>query len=375
MTAAGPTAPTFRTVRNVTVVILLLLATALVVALVTSESRRGFLHPDGVDEQGARAVVQLLQDEGVSVDEVRTTDDAVAAAGDGTTILVTVPDLLAPPQVDRLVATGADVVLVAPGAVVTSFSGRIEQVGGDFVESRNPDCDVPEAQAAGSAQLGDIVYSAQDPAVGCYPAGDAASLIVDNTADDARLVVLGTAQPLVNRYLDEDGNAALALGLLGQNPELVWYRPTLEATDAAQTSVTGLFPDWVVPVAWQLTIAAALAALWQARRLGRVVPERLPVVVRAAEATEGLARLYRRGRSRDHAATTLRQAAAGKLRNRLGLPRSADVRTVAAAAAARAGRSEHDVVALLDGPAPPDDPALVRLADELDALIEEVLAR
>lgn len=378
MTAAGtPTRTTrIRTVRNVTAVVLLLLATALVVALVTNESRRGFLNPEGVDELGARALVRLLEDQGVDVSEVRTTDAAADAAEPGSTVLVTVPDLLASSQADTLVATGADLVLVAPGDIVTAFSDRIEPVGGDFVESRDPGCDLPEPQRAGSAHLGDTVYAAQAPAVACYPVGDdAASLIVDTTAQDARLVVLGTAQPLVNRYLDEDGNAALAMGLLGHNRDLVWYRPTLEEIDAAETSVTELFPDWVVPVAWQLGIAALLAALWRARRLGRLVPEQLPVVVRAAETTEGLARLYRRGRSRDHAAATLRQAVAGRLRSRLGLPASADVHTVAAAAAARTQRPEHEVVALLDGPAPPNEPALVRLADELDALIEEVLAR
>lgn len=365
-----------RTVRNVTVVVLLLLGTALVIALTSSESRRGFLNPEGVDEQGAQALVQLLEDQGVGVSEARTTTDAADAAGPGITVLVTVPDLLAPSQVDTLVDTGADLVLVAPGATVTEFSDRIEPIGGDFVESREPECDVPEAQAAGSAHLGDALYAAQPPATECYPSGDgAASLIVDTTAQDGRLVVFGTAQPLVNRYLDEDGNAALAMNLLGGNPDLIWYRPTLEEIAAADRSITELFPDWVVPVAWQLGIAALLAALWQARRLGRVVPERLPVVVRAAETTEGLARLYRRGRSRDHAAATLRQAATDKLRNRLGLPRSADANTVAAAASARTQRTEQEVTALLDGPAPSDEPALVRLADELDALTEEVLAR
>jgi hypothetical protein len=365
-----------RTVRNVTVVVLLLLGTALVVALVTNESRRGFLNPEGVDEQGARALVQLLEDQGVAVNEVRSTIDAADAAGPGSTVLVTVPDLLTPSQADTLVDTGADLILVAPDTTVTEFSDRIGRIGGDFVESREPECDVPEAQTAGSAHLGDILYAAQEPAITCYPAGDdAASLVVDTTVQDGRLVVLGTAQPLVNRYLDEDGNAALAMGLLGHNPDLIWYRPTLEEIAAAETSITELLPDWVVPVAWQLGIAALLAAAWQARRLGRVVPEQLPVVVRAAETTEGLARLYRRGRSRDHAAATLRQATAGKLRIRLGLPRSADVRTVAAAAAARTARPDHDVMALLDGPTPPDDAALVRLADELDAFTEEVLAR
>lgn len=371
-----------RTVRNVAVAVLLLLGTALVLALVSNESRRGYLDPEGVDQQGAGALVQLLEDQGVEVTDVRTSTEVANAAEPGTTLLIAVPDAVGP-HVDTLVETGADIVLVAPTFVIMSeFSDRIGFAGGNtgdagaFVESRDPECSLPAAQRAGSAHLGNIAYTAEEPAVGCYPASeDTASLVVDTTAEGGRLVVLGTAQPLVNRYLDEDGNAALAMNLLGRNQELIWYRPTLEEIDAAETSPAELFPDWVAPVAWQLAIAALLAALWQARRLGRVVPERLPVVVRAAETTEGLARLYRRGRSRGHAAATLRESATGKLRTRLGLPRSADARTVATAAAARTGRSENDVVSLLAGPAPSDEPALVRLADELDALIEEVIAR
>ena len=363
-----------RTIRNVSLVVIVLLGTALLVALATNDSRRGYLDPQGIDELGGRAVVRLLEEQGVAVTQVRTIAAATESAQAGHTVLVTVPDLLAPSQVDALVATGADIVLVEPQVTVSQFSEHIEHVGGDFVDSRDPECAVAEATRAGSAHMGNVVYDAQSPAVGCYPVGgDAWSFVEDTTGAGGRLTVLGTAQPLVNRYLDEDGNAALALGVLGHNPDLVWYRPTLEAVQEAQTSILELLPDWVRPAAIQLGIAALLAALWQARRLGRVVPEQLPVVVRAAETTEGLARLYRRGRSRDHAAATIRQAAAGKLRTRLGLARSADVSAVAGAIAARTGRTEHDVTALLNGPAPSDEPGLVRLADDLDALIEEVL--
>jgi hypothetical protein len=40
--------------------------------------------------------------------------------------------------------------------------------------------------------------------------------------------------------------------------------------------------------------------------------------------------------------------------------------------AARTGRPATEVEALLYGPSPADDAALVRLADDLDALIREV---
>ncbi|MGH8777339.1 MAG: DUF4350 domain-containing protein, partial [Jiangellaceae bacterium] len=72
-----------------------------------------------------------------------------------------------------------------------------------------------------------------------------------------------------------------------------------------------------------------------------------------------------------HAAATLRDATVARLRSRLALPRDAAVETVAAAVSTRTGRPAPDVAGLLAGPAPPDDTALVRLADALDTLEQE----
>ena len=61
----------------------------------------------------------------------------------------------------------------------------------------------------------------------------------------------------------------------------------IEPAPGGQQATFGeLVPDWVAPVVWQLGVAVVLAAWWRARRLGPVVAEPLPVVVRAAETTE-----------------------------------------------------------------------------------------
>ncbi|MFD9129984.1 DUF4350 domain-containing protein, partial [Kitasatospora sp. NPDC059571] len=124
-----------------------------------------------------------------------------------------------------------------------------------------------------------------------------------------------------------------------------------------------------------LPVAAAPAALWRARGLGRVVAEDLPVVVRAAETTEGRARLYRRANARGHAAEALRRAVRHRLAPVLGVPPAADgpdPATLCAAAAARTGRPSAEVQALLYGGPPTDDAALLRLTDHLDALERQV---
>ncbi|NEE02476.1 DUF4350 domain-containing protein [Phytoactinopolyspora halotolerans] len=345
---------------------------AVLLTILQDQTSRGYLDPDGVNASGARALVRLLEDQGVTVTDVRTTDEAVNATTAGDTLLVTEPDRLLDQQIERLTAIGADIVLVG-SSNVGPFAPDVSAAGSTPDEVVDPQCELPTAGRAGAVRLGGYQYHGPDGAALCYPAGGAATLVVLD-ADDAehRLVLIGTGAPLTNRYLDQDGNAALATGLLGQNERLTWYRPSHETPPEDQRSMADLMPDWVVPALAQLAIAAVVAAWWRSRRLGPVVTEPLPVVVRAAEATEGRARLYRRGRARAHAAAMLRDAAVRRLRRRLGLPAGAPVSTVVDAVSTRSALSTDALTEILNGSAPTDDAGLVRLADSLDALEKEV---
>lgn len=359
--------------RRVVAVLAAMVAVAIVIGIIQSRANRGYLHPDGVDAGGARALVRLLEDQGVQVTPASTVDAAVAATGTGGTVIVTVPDLLQPTQIDRLLATEADLVLVSPTGTVERFDADVVPTDATTDEVVDPGCDLAAARDAGAVRLGGVQYDVGPDTEACYPVEGLATLAVSDIGDGQRVVVLGSGALLTNEHLDQDGNASLALSLLGQNDRLTWYRPTPEElAGAAGTSPADLLPSWVAPVGWQLAIAAALAAIWRARRLGPLVPERLPVVVRASETTEGRARLYRRGRSREHAAEILREACMRRLRSRFGLPAGATVAEVAATVGHRTGTPSAEITALLAGPPPPDDASLVRLATDLDTLELEV---
>jgi hypothetical protein len=116
-----------------------------------------------------------------------------------------------------------------------------------------------------------------------------------------------------------------------------------------------------------------LTALWRMRRLGPLIPEPLPVVVRACETVEGHGRLYRSRRARDRAAAALRGAALGRITIRLGLPRDAPPDVACQELASRTGREADEIRAILFGPVPRDDAALVQLTTDLDALEGQVL--
>jgi hypothetical protein len=187
------------------------------------------------------------------------------------------------------------------------------------------------------------------------------------------VTVLGSSVPLTNAALAHRGNAALALNLLRGSPRIVWLVPSPPAlTPAGQKSLFQEIPGAAYLVTLQLFVAAGLAALWRTRRLGPLVAEPLPVVVRASETVEGHGRLYRSRRSRGRAAAVLRDAARHRITSRLALPAGADASTVSAGVAAVTGREPGAVQAILYGPVPRDDAALVALGQDIDALEGEV---
>jgi hypothetical protein len=375
-TDAGP-GQSWRSARGPLVVALVVVLGALVLALVAGGRPAGRLDPRSPTPSGSRAVAEVLRDQGVTVDLATTTAAVRRLADPGTTVLVTDPELLADSQAAAVRDSGADLVVVE-ALRPERFARTVSAGSASPPEVRRPGCRLAPASRAGSADAGAGGYRVDAGADSggtrlCYARDGEASLV--RVRDGNRTVtLLASGVALTNRRFGEEGNASLALGLLGGHDRLVWYLPSLSdvpATDA-QESVYDLVPDGVWWGLVQLGVAVVLLALWRARRLGPVVPEPLPVVVQAAETVEGRARLYRRSRARDTAAESLRGARRVRLGRLLGLPARSAPTALVDAAAARAGRDPGAVAGLLYGAAPADDAALVRLADDLDALDREV---
>ncbi|MEV6166166.1 DUF4350 domain-containing protein [Streptomyces sp. NPDC052052] len=380
-------------VRGLLCAVLVLVAAGVALASVRSGDQHGHLDPRSADGRGSRAVAELLKDRGVAISVVTTLDEATARVGSDTTLLVASPNLLTPQQQSELRArtghsAGRTVLLAAgPPAVGTLVPGVRAKSSGP-VATRAPQCSLPAARNAGDVETGGFRYASDNSrrTIGCFPSdGLPTVLVVAQGAGDT--VLLGSPDFLQNDRLGNQGNASLALQLLGSRPHLVWYLPSLADTSAAvENGVDSKdsghddrsFFD-LIPRGWlwgtlQLALAALLAAIWRGRRLGPLVAERLPVVIRASESSEGRARLYRRVNARDRAADSLRAAARTRMSPLIGVsPRDAhSPATLVPAVSARIGTEDNDVRALLFGPAPSDDAALVHLADQLDTLEREV---
>ncbi|MFF9848290.1 DUF4350 domain-containing protein [Streptomyces litmocidini] len=397
VTGTTSTAPSARQVwtrvRGAVLVLALVLTGGLALATVRSTDAHGALDPRSADPQGSRAVAELLKARGVTVTLATTLAEATAATDTGTTLLVTTPDLLTDAQRSTLhsAMTGSAIRTVLVGAGRTSLgtlAPGVASAPSTPVEERTPGCALPAATRAGSVDLGGERYetSPGTPAEACYRSDGLPTLLLlpgtGSGTGTTDTVLLGSPDILSNSRLDQRGNASLALQLLGSRPHLVWYLPSLSdtsaTTDTPAEDTTGNFLA-LIPSGWlwgtlQLALAAVLAALWRGRRLGPLVTERLPVALRASEATEGRARLYRKANARDRAASVLRTATRTRLAPLLGVPvqdaHSPD--RLLPALSARLPETTADPRNLLFGPAPADDATLIRLADQLDALEREV---
>ncbi|GAP51232.1 DUF4350 domain-containing protein [Streptomyces azureus] len=386
-TSASPsTRQVWARARGIALALVLLLVGAIAIAVIRSDARHGELDPRSADPNGSRAVAELLADRGVDTRVVTTLDEAAAAAGPDTTLLVAVPDLLSRSQQSRLhnafADSGGRTVLVAPGSasVERLAPGVTADPATSLDSTLSPDCDLPAARRAGTADTGGVRYTTTHlDADKCYTSERLATLLrFPAPTGDGDTVVLGAPDILLNDRLDKQGNASLALQLLGSRPHLVWYLPSLSDTSATGSDDERSFFD-LLPSGWlwgalQLFVAAALAALWRARRLGPLVPEKLPVAIRASETAEGRARLYRKADARDRAANALRSTARTRLAALTGVPvpQAHTPEVLLPALSTHLQGDGQDLRTLLFGPPPSDDAALIALADQLDALEREV---
>lgn len=329
--------------------------------------------------EGARAVTQILARHGVTVHEAGTFEVARAALDAGpspTLLLYDRNGFLDEPRLLELAAAAERVVLVTPRLeTLTALEGSIRQAGvvPDAAPVLAPGCPLPDAEAAGDISGAEgFVY---DGGVSCYrPGGSSAGLL--SVSLDGRLFVLGSTAVLSNGLLDEQGNAALALRTLGSSQDLVWYLPSVADLEdpGSPATLEELAPDWVRFLGPWLLVVALAAIAWRGRRLGPLVFEPLPVVVKAVETAEGRARMYHDAHALDQARDNLRAGTLVRLAGKLRLGPGSGADTVIDEAARAAGRPANGVRELLNE-RPGSESRLVAWAQELNNLEKEVTGR
>lgn len=427
ITTVPPRSPrsTRRTVvRLLALVLAAGVALGLLMTFVAAPRTSGLpLDPDDAGHSGARAVAEVLRQQGVDVAVVRSVDDlerTLDSSGprNGWTVVMADSSYLGPGAAERLtraVEQTRRFVVVEPDDIelqdlalpltvtdggttaltATCSSGMADptdRLSAAWSSYGPLDGSTPSRSAAGATICFPASQAAGTRAGGVSGPAGSSGVVADSAPGERagavvvlppqgrapETVVLGSARALSNGQVLEDAHAALALRALGPTQHLLWYVPGISDLDAPGASGQRVadpgrgVPEWLGPAFWLLGAAVVAFALARGRRLGRLVAEPLPVVVRASETTEARGRLYHRAADRPFAARVLRVGSRTRLADRLGLPRSTPVVSLVDATSRASGVPRHDVEQLLDGPDPTTDRDLLLLSQRLADLEESV---
>ncbi|MHC6221585.1 DUF4350 domain-containing protein [Arthrobacter sp. MMS24-S77] len=328
---------------------------------------------------GAMAAAEILRQHGVTVtesDSFASTTSFLAGKPEATVLLYDRNGYLDSAQLHALVKAAGRVVVVSPGPrTLTGLGSGIRHAGvvPSGTATLEAGCGQADPLAAGrvSGKNG-FLYKGADAT--CYSPGSGDGGMYAASAD-GRLVVLGSTALLSNDLLQEEGNAALAFRTLGPAPDLVWYLPGLGDVPTAgrPPTLNELAPPWVGFLGLWLMVVALVAVLWRGRRLGPLVFEPLPVVVKAAETAEGRARLYQDSRAVGRAADNLRAGALTRLARHFRLGPEEGAAAVIDAVARKVDRPAQELRMLLDHQ-PGTDSELVRWAQSIEKLEQEATA-
>lgn len=362
----------WRTGRWITLGLIAIAAFAAISAVLTAPRIGGRMDPGATSPLGGHALMALLRAAGVEVVVADSVDEVERAATPDSMLLVAeTANIRGNALLGRLAATPGDRLVLEPVPDARETLSPGVRMAADGTARNEPDCALREATRAGTALI-DLAATYEQagptPVVRCY-----GGAVVRYAADGRTVTVAGTSDFMTNSGLLKDGNAALAMNLAGMRPRLIWYAPQrMQGDSSAGATITELIPDAVAWVVAQLAVGVTLLALWQGRRLGPLVAERLPVVVRASETVEGRARLYRSTRARGQAATALRTATLHRLAPRLGVATDAPDAAVVTAVARRYDGDRRIIDRVLFGPPPQTDADLLGLAQALDDIERQV---
>lgn len=348
------------------------------------------LDPENPAPEGTRAVLEVLRQQGVRTALSDSLDETLAALEDPAATTVVVNDQAGYAPLDRLRELQrrgvANIVLLAPGSAQLSALGSGIVPGGGY--------EAPEHQGplrAGEACADPLRENAPTlsrhartlgfrldaetggETVSCYPVHNGAAL-VSQRIGASRIVAVGAVENLTNENVLLEGNAAFALGVLGDAPRLVWYSSSPKDLPLDEPPVSPAVPPWTTAVSLLALCTAVALMLHGGRRFGPLVTEALPVTVPASETVDGRARLYDRSGARLRALDNIRVGAIGRMASALGLGRRAPAHEVADAAAALLGRPPSAVRAVLLQAEPGNDEQLLALSDRALELERAVAA-
>ncbi|MGE0881737.1 MAG: DUF4350 domain-containing protein [Acidimicrobiia bacterium] len=324
------------------------------------------LDPSSTRNDGAKALVDLVEDFGASV--VVTHARSVPENIDRVIVL---RDDLSDGQreeIDRWVRGGGTAVVADPKSLLVDHSSF--PLLGDTVTRQQ--CTV--TALAGVNSLRTVVDTSQFRIEGdryCF-GNERDAFVVSIAQGQGTIVGLGGPEVFVNEYLGDADNAVLATALLAPRDGLRIAWMAREAGGGGDESLSDLIPGGVKAMLLELVLAFVVFAVARARRLGRPVSEPQAVQIPGSEMVVAVGQLLERAHRRDDAAAAVRRDLRRLVRERYGVPDDAPVETVAAVLAARTGVDPQKVIAALSPEPLGHDDDLVSAARRIEHLREDI---
>jgi hypothetical protein len=348
--------------------ILLLVVLGLAAVLVAGGPRRDGtpLDPASTGPLGAKGLVELLGDQGATVAVTDQVPGSTAA------VALVLEDQLGDRQREELarwVGRGGTLVVADPGSPLAGVAGFTRAAGGRLARR----CDLPVfAETREISVAGGGLFKVPLEARGCFGTGDG-SFVVVRPQDGGIVVALGNPSPFLNNQLGSADNSVLAVSLLAPRPgaTVTFLRPP--AIGGGRRSLKDLISPRLKLALVQLLIAFVLVCLWRGRRLGRPVLEPQPVQLAGSELVVAVGNLLQQARRRQQAAGMLQEELRRTLGERLALGRHAPAELVATVAAERTGIDKARILAALTAGPPDSEAALVALAQNTEAVRQEVV--
>jgi len=338
------------------------------------------LDPTSPYESGTLALAEVLRQQGVDVVVTTSLGDtrrALADSPDSTLFFSDRDSYLTDSQIVETAGLASTVVFAEPGiaallAVAPEVANAGTRIGTVQAECSEPLVSKAPEISAGPSSL--RIIDTEVDATGCYGNDELGYGLISLDRGDSELLLLGATNALTNGSITSADNAAFALRLLGQHESLVWYTPSFDDLSESSGAKTydELSPGWVLPVTWLAILTLLAAALWQGRRFGPLVLEKLPVTVRSSETMQGRARLYEKSAARLHALDALRIGSLRRLAALCGMASTASVDDIINRIAPLTERTVTELQQLLVDAHPSNEHDLLTLSDELLALERHV---
>ncbi|WP_296179497.1 DUF4350 domain-containing protein [uncultured Mobiluncus sp.] len=303
---------------------------------------------------GAMALAEVLRHEGVLVSEAYSVRDLESYSSKDT-VVITNTNEIDDATLREILHTPTNLLILGTLAQGKRFDPYVESVPAGSPEEIRAQCDFPGATAARtiSSTRGSL-RPLRQPETACFPLQDNAFAYVSfKRPEGFRLALLSEDSLARNDTITAAGNAALLLNLLSSSPQVGWVNGTTFQQGSDQNGKDQpLLPDFFLIALVYLFVAAFVFTLAQGRRLGRVVPEELPVVVHGAEAVYGRGRLYEKSGAVAVAAHKAREYTARRLGSALHIPTPTTPPVMVREVSRYTGVDESQVYDLLYGEVP-----------------------